>query len=59
MKAHHDMQKAMLLRKFPGSAEAMNTPDIRWIQRLNHFAKAFSQLQEAVELAQQRQREFD
>ena len=32
----------------------MNTPDIRWIQRLNHFAKAFSQLQEAVELAQQR-----
>jgi nucleotidyltransferase substrate binding protein (TIGR01987 family) len=32
----------------------MTTPDIRWIQRFNHFAKAFSQLQEAVELAQQR-----
>ena len=32
----------------------MNTPDIRWIQRLDHFAKAFSQLKEAVELAQQR-----
>jgi nucleotidyltransferase substrate binding protein (TIGR01987 family) len=28
--------------------------DIRWIQRFNHFAKAFSQLQEAVELARQR-----
>ncbi len=32
----------------------MNTPDIRWIQRLDHFAKAFSQLKEAVELSQQR-----
>ena len=31
-----------------------NSPDIRWIQRLDHFAKAFSQLKEAVELAQQR-----
>lgn len=28
--------------------------DIRWIQRFNHFTKAFSQLQEAVELARQR-----
>jgi nucleotidyltransferase substrate binding protein (TIGR01987 family) len=32
----------------------MTTKDIRWIQRLNHFDKAFSQLKEAVELAQQR-----
>jgi nucleotidyltransferase substrate binding protein (TIGR01987 family) len=32
----------------------VNTPDIRWIQRLDHFGKAFSQLKEAVELAQQR-----
>ena len=28
--------------------------DIRWIQRFNNFIKAFSQLKEAVELAQQR-----
>jgi nucleotidyltransferase substrate binding protein (TIGR01987 family) len=28
--------------------------DIRWIQRFNHFTKALSQLQEAVELAQKR-----
>jgi nucleotidyltransferase substrate binding protein (TIGR01987 family) len=32
----------------------MTTQDIRWIQRLNHFNKAFSQLKEAVELARQR-----
>lgn len=32
----------------------MSTQDIRWIQRFNHFIKAFSQLKEAVELAQQR-----
>ncbi len=32
----------------------MDTPDIRWIQRFDHFVKAFSQLKEAVELAQQR-----
>ena len=32
----------------------MNTQDIRWIQRFNHFNKAFAQLKEAVELAQQR-----
>ena len=32
----------------------MSTADIRWIQRFNHFLKAFSQLKEAVELAQQR-----
>ena len=31
----------------------MTTQDIRWIQRFNNFAKAFSQLKEAVELAQQ------
>jgi nucleotidyltransferase substrate binding protein (TIGR01987 family) len=30
------------------------TQDIRWIQRLNHFGKALSQLQEAVDLWQQR-----
>lgn len=29
--------------------------DIRWIQRFNHFNKAFSQLKEAVDLASQRQ----
>jgi nucleotidyltransferase substrate binding protein (TIGR01987 family) len=32
----------------------MTTQDIRWIQRLNHFAQALSQLQSAVELARQR-----
>jgi nucleotidyltransferase substrate binding protein (TIGR01987 family) len=32
----------------------MTTQDIRWVQRFNHFNKAFSQLKEAVELAQQR-----
>ena len=32
----------------------MTTQDIRWIQRLNHFNKAFSQLKEGVELAKQR-----
>jgi len=33
----------------------MTTPDIRWIQRFNHFTKAFDRLKEAVELARQRQ----
>jgi len=28
----------------------MEHKDIRWIQRLNNYKKAFSQLQEAVEL---------
>jgi nucleotidyltransferase substrate binding protein (TIGR01987 family) len=32
----------------------MSTQDIRWIQRFNHFAKALSQLKEAIELALQR-----
>ena len=32
----------------------MNTQDIRWIQRFNHFTRALSQLREAVELARQR-----
>ncbi|MDP8241248.1 MAG: nucleotidyltransferase substrate binding protein [Candidatus Hatepunaea meridiana] len=32
----------------------MSAQDIRWIQRIQHFKKAFSQLTEAVELAQQR-----
>jgi len=32
----------------------MTTQDVRWIQRLNHFNKAFSQLKEGVELAKQR-----
>jgi len=32
----------------------MTAPDIRWIQRLNHFSKALSQLKEAVALAQKR-----
>jgi len=32
----------------------MTTPDIRWIQRFNHFTKALSQLREAVALAQER-----
>ncbi|MBI5606906.1 MAG: nucleotidyltransferase substrate binding protein [Deltaproteobacteria bacterium] len=32
----------------------MTDQDIRWIQRLNHFNKAFSQLREAFELARQR-----
>lgn len=33
----------------------MVSQDIRWIQRFNHFVKAFSQLKEAMDLAQQRQ----
>ena len=33
---------------------ALTTQDVRWIQRLNHFVQALSQLKEAVELAQQR-----
>ena len=33
----------------------MTAKDIRWIQRFNHYDKAFAQLKEAVELAQQRQ----
>lgn len=33
----------------------MTAPDIRWIQRFNHFTQAFARLKEAVELAQQRQ----
>jgi nucleotidyltransferase substrate binding protein (TIGR01987 family) len=32
----------------------MTTQDIRWIQRFNHFDKAFTQLREAVLLAEQR-----
>ncbi|NUQ37957.1 MAG: nucleotidyltransferase substrate binding protein [Caldilineales bacterium] len=32
----------------------MTVTDIRWIQRFDHFNKAFDQLQEAVELAQKR-----
>ncbi len=32
----------------------MSDPDIRWIQRFAHFSQAFSQLKEAVELAQAR-----
>jgi hypothetical protein len=32
----------------------MSVQDIRWIQRFNHFVKALSQLEEAVQLAQQR-----
>lgn len=32
----------------------MSEQDIRWIQRFNHYARALSQLREAVELAQQR-----
>jgi nucleotidyltransferase substrate binding protein (TIGR01987 family) len=32
----------------------MTAQDIRWIQRFNHFSKAFSQLSDAVQLAQQR-----
>jgi nucleotidyltransferase substrate binding protein (TIGR01987 family) len=32
----------------------MSTPDIRWIQRFNHFALALAQLRDAVELARQR-----
>jgi len=32
----------------------MNTEDVRWLQRFNHFLTALSQLQEAVALSQQR-----
>jgi nucleotidyltransferase substrate binding protein (TIGR01987 family) len=33
----------------------MNKPGIRWIQRFNNFTKAFSRLEEAVALAEERQ----
>lgn len=33
----------------------MTAHDIRWIQRFNNFLKAFSQLQEAVDLGRERQ----
>ena len=33
----------------------MTNPDIRWIQRFNHFAQALAQLQSAVMLARQRE----
>lgn len=33
----------------------MSGSDVRWVQRSNQFDKAFSQLQEAVELARRRQ----
>jgi len=33
----------------------MSTQDVRWIQRFNHFSKAFAQLKEAVELSEQRE----
>ena len=39
-----------LKREFYG----MTTQDIRWIQRYNHFAQAFEQLERAVELSNQR-----
>ena len=32
----------------------MTARDVRWIQRLDHFNKAFFQLKDAVELSQQR-----
>lgn len=32
----------------------MTTQDVRWIQRFNHFNKAFAQLKEAVELSGKR-----
>jgi hypothetical protein len=32
----------------------MAHPDIRWIQRLNNFTKAYSQLKDAVELGRTR-----
>ena len=32
----------------------MNTQDIRWMQRFNHFNNAFTHVKEAAELAQQR-----
>ena len=33
----------------------MTTQDVRWVQRLNSFSKAFAQLNEAVALSKQRQ----
>jgi nucleotidyltransferase substrate binding protein (TIGR01987 family) len=32
----------------------LSEQDIRWIQRFNHFSKAYAQLNEAVELSRQR-----
>ncbi len=33
----------------------MSAADVRWIQRFNHFSRAFAQLHEAVELSRQRE----
>jgi nucleotidyltransferase substrate binding protein (TIGR01987 family) len=33
---------------------AMSSQDVRWIQRFNHFIKAFAQLKDAIELSRQR-----
>ena len=33
----------------------MGTEDLRWVQRLEHFAKALAQLEDVEALAQQRQ----
>jgi hypothetical protein len=35
----------------------MGVQDIRWIQRFNHFVKALSQLEEAVQLDELRREE--
>jgi Nucleotidyltransferase substrate binding protein like. len=32
----------------------MNTQDVRWIQRYNHFVRAFTQLEQAVALSHSR-----
>jgi hypothetical protein len=32
----------------------MTSPGIRWVRRFKHFDKAFAQLKEGVELAQER-----
>jgi len=35
-------------------AKNMSVQDIRWVQRFNHFKKAYAQLKEAVDLSEQR-----
>lgn len=47
------MKKCFSAEKKKGNG-LMNDPDVRWIQRFNHYLQALTQLREAVTLAQQR-----
>jgi len=43
------------LRHFFGDSVSKSNPDIRWLQRLDNFTPAFSQLKAAVDLARSRE----